>query len=112
MICTGHPALVVADRCVSREPARIQTLRHALYGSNPGYPPGRAPASILATDSTVPSRSDVSGRRTPVSPTHGRPVTGMKILAQLVHTALRWLGRSSRIAPIYQRSRLIPSRHA
>jgi hypothetical protein len=43
----------------------ITTLRYALYGSNPGYPPGRAPASILCTDSNVPSRNDVSGRRTP-----------------------------------------------
>jgi hypothetical protein len=37
MISTGHPTLVVADWYVSREPVRIQTLRHALYGSNPGY---------------------------------------------------------------------------
>ena len=30
-------ALAVAEGYVSREPARIQTLRHALYGSNSGY---------------------------------------------------------------------------
>jgi hypothetical protein len=36
MISTGHPALAIADWYVSREPVRIQALRHALYGSNAG----------------------------------------------------------------------------
>src|SRR5512132_1934757 len=50
---------------VSRETARIRTLRHALYGSNPGHPPGQTPASIFSTDSTVPSANDVNGRHAP-----------------------------------------------